>query len=55
MRRYLAGLLLMLVGLALLMAMVLDLIEPGLAVSLLSYAMLISGVFCFAGAVMQNR
>lgn len=53
--RYLAGLLLMLAGLALLMAMVVEILEPGLLITLLAYAMLIAGVFSFAAAVMERR
>jgi len=49
------GLLLMITALAMLMAMVVGTIAPGLALSMLSYALLFAGVFCFAAGVMRRR
>lgn len=49
------GVLLMLVALVLLMAMVVGTMAPGLATSLLSYGLMIVGVFCFAAGVMGRR
>ena len=50
-----AGALIMLAALALLMAMVVGAIEPGLVLSFLSYALLFVGVFLFAAGVIRRR
>ena len=51
----LGGALAMLAALALLMAMVVGVLEPGLGLSFLSYALLFLGVFLFAAGVIRRR
>lgn len=49
------GVLLMAVALAMLMAMVVGVMSPGLGASFLSYGLLLAGVFCFSAGVMKHR
>ncbi|MDX1588052.1 MAG: hypothetical protein R3296_03875 [Oleiphilaceae bacterium] len=56
MNRWLAaGVLLMLSGLGMLLAMVVGRWQPGLLLSLLSYGLLFAGVFCYATGVISRR
>ncbi len=45
----------MILALALLLAMVVDVVPPGLLVSLASYGLLFAGVFCFTAGVIRRR
>lgn len=49
------GLVFMIAALAMLMAMVVGTIAPGLMLSMLSYGLLFAGVFCFAAGVIRQR
>lgn len=49
------GVLLMLAGLGVLLAMVVGSTAPSLALSVLSYGILFVGVFCFTAGVMRQR
>ena len=49
------GLVFMIAALAMLMAMVVGTIAPGLILSMLSYGFLFVGVFCFTAGVIRQR
>lgn len=51
----LIGLTLMAVAMALLLAMVVSALPPGVVLCLISYAIIFAGVFCFAAGVLRRR